>query len=30
MSFADLEQILIAIDERMAEYLGEGDATATD
>jgi hypothetical protein len=30
VSFTDLEQILIASDERMAEHLGEGDATSSD
>lgn len=30
MTLEDLEPILIAIDERMAEHLGEGDATAID
>jgi len=30
MSFADLERILVAIDERMAQYLGEGDGAPMD
>jgi hypothetical protein len=30
LSFTDLERALVAIDERMAEHLGEADATATD
>jgi hypothetical protein len=29
LSFADLERLLIAIDERMAEHLGEGETTTT-
>jgi len=30
MSFADLERILVAIDERMAQYLSEGDGAPMD
>lgn len=30
LSFTDLEQILVAIDERMVEHLGEAETTAID